>query len=247
MSNIIKAYAIRYENDGIKTIDANNRKDVIELRNNLKVVENSKPSPEKANGEEEFKKLSEIKIAQAKQEAQRIIDEALRQAETIRMETIEEAKKIGYQEGLNQGKAELSNKIAQVEAEKKRLHQEYDSMVKNIEPFMVEVITTLIQKVTGIMVENKQDIIFYLVDKAMKRMDLSNEYKIKVSKEDFEYLESRKADLIKDLKKDVSIEIEEDSKLVKNQCLIETENQMIDCSLDTQLNNLITDIKLLSR
>lgn len=246
LSNIIKAYSIRYENDGIHTIDANSRYEVIKLRNNLKVIENSKTSPEKTDGEGEFKKIAEMKIAQAKQEAQVIIDEAKKEAERLKIETIEEAKKLGYEEGLEQGKIELSNQIAQYEEEKKKLHQEYESMVKNLEPFMVEVITTLIQKITGIMIENKKDIIFYLVDKAMKRMDLSTEYKIKVSKEDFEYMESRKDDLIRDLKKDVNLEIEEDSKLTKNQCLIETENQVIDCSLDTQLNNLITDIKLLS-
>ena len=33
--------------------------------------------------------------------------------------------------------------------------------------------------------------------------------------------------------------------LEKNQCIIDTENQIVDCSVDVQLDNLINDLKLL--
>ena len=46
--------------------------------------------------------------------------------------------------------------------------------------------------------------------------------------------------------KDTQIEITEDSALKRNECLIETDAGVFDCSLDVQLDNLIKDIRLLS-
>jgi flagellar assembly protein FliH len=60
-----------------------------------------------------------------------------------------------------------------------------------------------------------------------------------------EYLISRKNDLLNVLPTDATLRIVEEINLTKNQCLIETDQRVIDCSLDVQLNNLITDLKLL--
>ena len=43
-----------------------------------------------------------------------------------------------------------------------------------------------------------------------------------------------------------SLEIVKDATLERNQCLIETDGGIFDCSLDVQLENLIMDVKALS-
>ena len=45
----------------------------------------------------------------------------------------------------------------------------------------------------------------------------------------------------------VSLEIVETDTLSRNKCLIETDNSVIDCSIDTQIKNLITDLRMLSK
>ena len=45
---------------------------------------------------------------------------------------------------------------------------------------------------------------------------------------------------------DGSINVSIDPQLIKNQCIIETEGKLFDCSLDVQMDNLIKDLKMLS-
>jgi flagellar assembly protein FliH len=84
-----------------------------------------------------------------------------------------------------------------------------------------------------------------MVNRALNNLDKSNEYTIRVSKEDYDYLTERKGVLLNAIGREVNLVINEDPELTKNQCLIETDTRVIDCSLDVQLNNLITDLKLL--
>ena len=48
------------------------------------------------------------------------------------------------------------------------------------------------------------------------------------------------------MKENAVVEIVIDSKLEKSQCFIETDTSVIECSLDVQLENLITDLRFLA-
>ena len=48
------------------------------------------------------------------------------------------------------------------------------------------------------------------------------------------------------MSREVNIDIVEDATLERNQCMIETNTGIFNCSLDIELNNLIKNIKLLS-
>lgn len=48
------------------------------------------------------------------------------------------------------------------------------------------------------------------------------------------------------MSREVNIDIVEDTGLERNQCMIETNTGIFNCSLDIELNNLIKNIKLLS-
>jgi len=105
-------------------------------------------------------------------------------------------------------------------------------------------IISLITKLTGIFIEDKSDIILYLVEKALEDNNTVEDYTIRVSKEDIDVLSSKKETIEGIVGREIQILVE--PQLGKNGCLIETESKVIDCSLDVQLTNLITDLKLLS-
>jgi flagellar assembly protein FliH len=69
---------------------------------------------------------------------------------------------------------------------------------------------------------------------------------VKVSKADYPYVLKYKEVLEKTVTKATNIEIIEDVTLSKNQCLIETDGGVFDCSLDVQLDNLTKTLKILS-
>jgi flagellar assembly protein FliH len=64
--------------------------------------------------------------------------------------------------------------------------------------------------------------------------------------EDYKFLINNQGKIFVDMSKEIQINIIEDASLQQNQCIIETDTGVFNCSLDIELNNLISDLKLLS-
>lgn len=196
-------------------------------------------------------------LENANAEAERIIEEARLQAEQIIADAnknadaaFEEAKQNGYYEGNEKAQEEMNIKQAQLEAEfdnkRKELEQEYNNLKESIEPELVEVITDVFRKVTGVVAEDNQEIILHLINDVMHNADGSRDYVIKVSPDDYKFLVNNQGKIYCTMSREVNIDIVEDATLERNQCMIETNTGIFNCSLDIELNNLIKNIKLLS-
>lgn len=196
-------------------------------------------------------------LENANAEAERIIEEARLQAEQIIADAnknadaaFEEAKQNGYYEGNEKAQEEMNIKQAQLEAEfdnkRKELEQEYNNLKESIEPELVEVITDVFRKVTGVVAEDNQEIILHLINDVMHNDDGSRDYVIKVSPDDYKFLVNNQGKIYCAMSREVNIDIVEDATLERNQCMIETNTGIFNCSLDIELNNLIKNIKLLS-
>jgi flagellar assembly protein FliH len=256
---VIKSYTIRYEEASKMTIDTHLRidKELEERRNKAQITALPPINGDFVEGlravvidqaptvEENLVKASAI-LEDAKKDAGQILDSARKEAEAIKNEAYSEGSKKGYSDGLLQSQKELNKLKTEYDEKARHLKNEYDKMAASLEPQMVDVIATLLEKLTGIVIEDKDEVILYLVDKTLKNMDKCNEYTLKVSKEDFEYISMRKNLLLGAIGREVPLYIVEDINLKKNQCLIETELKVINCSLDVQLNNLIMDLKLIA-
>ena len=196
-------------------------------------------------------------LENANAEAERIIEEARLQAEQIIADAnknadaaFEEAKQNGYYEGNEKAQEEMNIKQAQLEAEfdnkRKELEQEYNNLKESIEPELVEVITDVFRKVTGVVAEDNQEIILHLINDVMHNADGSRDYVIKVSPDDYKFLVNNQGKIYCAMSREVNIDIVEDATLERNKCMIETNTGIFNCSLDIELNNLIKNIKLLS-
>ena len=257
MSNVIKAFSVRCDDEVKMTIDTHLRidKQIEKNRGIAKISTEAEPDGfveglqalvvETLPNDEETQETAFKIIEDAKEEAKRILEQAKQEAEQLRSDALTTAQKKGYDEGMLQVRKEAQKLKAELEEKSVALQNEYDTIAESLEPQMVRIIAALVEKITGIVVQDKEEVILYLVNKALKNMDKSDEYTIRVSKEDYEYISMRKNLLLGALGRDVSLYITEDINLNKNQCLIETELKVINCSLDVQLNNLITDLKLI--
>ena len=190
-------------------------------------------------------------LENANAEAERIIEEARLQAEQIIADAnknadaaFEEAKQNGYYEGNEKAQEEMNIKQAQLEAEfdnkRKELEQEYNNLKESIEPELVEVITDVFRKVTGVVAEDNQEIILHLINDVMHNADGSRDYVIKVSPDDYKFLVNNQGKIYCAMSREVNIDIVEDATLERNQCMIETNTGIFNCSLDIELNNLIS-------
>lgn len=196
----------------------------------------------KNNAEESARMI----IDNAKGDANAIIESARKQAEQI----MEDARKEGYESGFNDGikdaQQNIVTRLSEIDEEKKKLEEEYELRKKEMEPQLVDAILQVFSKVTHVLSEDKKDLILSLVDGVINDNKLSNNFLIRTSKEDGEFLKNNKDKIVMESGKELNIEIVEDNSMKRNECIIETDMGIFDCSLDIQLQGLIKDIKLLA-
>lgn len=185
-------------------------------------------------------------VADARKEAQRILDEAGRQAEIMKQEAIEsgmEQAKTAAQAEIDELQESLNNQFLM---KSNQLENEYQEKMSRMEPELVETITTLFEKVVHVISEDNAQIIIDLINNAMHNMDMGSSFLIRVSPEDYPFVVNHQGKIYCAMSKDIQIDIFEDASLAKNQCKVESEFGVYDCSLDIQMSNLIKDIKLMS-
>lgn len=184
-------------------------------------------------------------LAMARQEAEEIVEQARAQAGVIQEQARAEGEKLGREDGKIQAALELEQKRQELEEEYQGLCQELEKQREELEPVFANLVASLVKKITGVVCENKKDVILYLIGNAVRNLEKTKQIIIRVSKRDMGRVSSRKA-TFKSLAKDVQeLDIVEDASLEENQCIIETDYKVIDCSLDAQLENLEEHIKML--
>ena len=208
---------------------------------------------ETAQSQEDVNNQIAAALEEANEQAQTIRDEAnevLAQAHMEARKIIEDAKRTGYEQGAQNAREEYNAKADELardyEAKKAQLEKEYNDMKASMEPELVETITEVFKKITYTVAEDNKDIIIGLINGVMKNTDISNEFIIKVSPEDYKFLVNNQGKIYCSVSKEVTMDIVEDATMKKNQCIIESDTGVYHCSLDIELNNLIEDIKLLS-
>lgn len=268
MSNVIKAAAITYTKE-IRTIDSNLREGgftrlSVEKRAQVKEEEGEKPADFEpgirglfvnqdenadAAGQEEAPTNEEI-ARQIEEERQRMLAEAREEVSRMLTEAegqAEELRRNAYEDGKRQGERAEKEKY---DALKKKLEGEvkaaYEKQEKELEPLFAGILIRLLQKLTGVLLEDKQGIVVYLLEQALSDIEPGMNYLIHVAAEDFEAVNSKKSELTWKLKEGAALEIVEDRAMKKGQCIIETDSRIFDCGIDTQLKNLVGDLKLLA-
>ncbi len=201
--------------------------------------------------EEIIQQSPEEIVTEAIDEAAKILNDAREQAIVMS----QEAKEDGYNQGYNDG-IEAANEEAtlikqqandEYEAAMNAITVERESMIKAVEEGIVEIACGLIEKLTGIVVEDNSEVMLYIINNAVKNVENSRNFIIRVNDDDYVELSESKDKIYGALNPSVTIELFADSKLQEGQCIIETDNGLIDCSIDVQIANITTALKLLSR
>lgn len=216
--------------------------------------------PNLSGSAQELSKVAEKVIHSAKSEAESIVNQAHDEVEQMRATAYDEAERIkqqahdegyhaGFDEGMQDAKKEIQEKSDALERHLQEMEFQFQeketAFVKDIEHKMVDLLCRFIPSITGVVIENQRDVLLYMINTAMQDLDNSKHFVIKAAIEDYEDVAARKDDIYGALNPNVELEIFEDAKLAPMQCLIETDNGIVDISLDVQLENLITALKLM--
>ena len=198
--------------------------------------------------EEEFQKSKEeadVLICEAQKEAEQILMDAQSQIQLQLQQAMEDGRNQGYQDGLQQAEQEILRKEKEIDEAARNQQRQLEEYIDGIEKKYVDVLIALLQKLTGVLIENRDDLMLYLIQTTVRDLKPSNKYCIRVSEEDIYQLESQKEQILQEIGEDATLEWIEEKGLEKGQCVIETENQMVDCGFQTQLETLIRDLKML--
>lgn len=195
--------------------------------------------------EENRQKAAEI-LEEANEKASKIINEANENSDRIKKEAYEEGMNQGLSDGRQQAQEEADMHRKEFESECDKRMDQITQYENSLESKFADILIGLVTKITGIVCEDKKDVIIYLIDNALHNVSKSKDITIRVSKNDIMTVESEKDKFIDGLSDDVSLDIVEDDSLSDNQCIIETESGVIDCSLDAQLDNLKEQLRLIA-
>ncbi|MBR5635984.1 MAG: hypothetical protein IKW81_03525 [Pseudobutyrivibrio sp.] len=196
-------------------------------------------------------------LAEAHEEAQRIIDDANAQAEEIinaaqlnadamRNLARQDGEKEGYNEGTQRAARELQDAQNDMQAELERIRNEYMEMQMGMEREIVEMCIPVFEHVFAAELSGKKDVIYHLLDHCIMKIERTGQMQIKVSDANAEFIKSKKDEIQGKVGAEVGLDIIADPLLNDSQCIIETDGGVFDCSIDTELDNLIREIRALS-
>lgn len=208
------------------------------------------PEPEPSISEEEI-------LMNANQEAEEILLNARREAEAIRVQANEEAeiikqnaKKAGYEEGSVEKEQYLAEREQQIEAiiqeQLEELENDYSKKYSVMERDIVTAITAVIENVFHVQFHEKKEILLQLIQKTIMNVEVGKSFRIRVSENNRQFVEERVEVLRSQVGSDVQIEVSLDASLDDSSCLVDTDFGVFDCGIDTQMKNLLNEIKRLS-
>ena len=190
-------------------------------------------------------------LRQAQAEAEEILQQARAMAEQEARQIRDNAHRQGMQDGYAEGtrKAEmqaeaLRSEYAQKEQELQRL---YTEKMTEMEPCLIKELTGVYEHVFQVELSQYRNVLKHLIANTLRRVEMCDHYLIHVSEADYSYVSMQKTSIMEEgCVKNAQLEIVEDRTLSKNECLVETEDGIFDCSLSVQLTELKRKLQLLS-
>lgn len=195
---------------------------------------------------EEISAMAQQMIDDANMEAERIIADANEQAAAIFDQAKEDGKAEGYNQGLTQADEVFHQKEIELENRRQEMEQEYQQRISEMESDLVEMIADIVGKAFLVEYKDNIDILTHLVDNALLNIENSRIFIIKVNEEGFGALALKKDELQARVGSGVQLDVIMDPLLDDGACIIETDGGVFDCSIDTQMNNLVKKLRVLS-
>ncbi len=191
---------------------------------------------------DEVRAECEEMLKKANAEAENIRSLARDEAENIK----NSAKNEGYNAGYAEAMAELENEKFNLEQYKIQLNDEYEALLANAEPKMVETITEVYEHVFGENFYSRRDVMVCLINRALMHVETSDSIIIHISPADYDMLIGMKNSLFEKVPLKAEPEINQREDFEKGMAKIETPFGIVDCSIDTELKELRRALTVLS-
>ena len=212
--------------------------DIEEMKNSLREEIMSEMTPILDRKGEEI-------VANAKVQADALIEAAKRDAEVAKESILKMASAQGYEEGLKHAKAEEERTLADLETRRLELEREYEAKIAELEPAFADILVELVKKVTNVAYDNHKEILVYLLETGLGFTQKDTYFDVILSEADYTKYASLFPKIKEHYKEKYTLEFKKSADLPDGSCKLENENRVIDCGLGVRLNGLLEELSLL--
>lgn len=196
---------------------------------------------------EDAKELYLKIIEEANFEAKRIIDNAQEEKEMLQATAGDN----GYKDGFNTGYTEGVNQGQEIIMKAEELKQQLDdrnlSIYKEAENEIMELVIDISKKVIMQELTQNKEVMMSLIKQSINKCTFKDKLTIRVSEDDFNYVNSNKERIIMLTEGINDLEIYCDKALTKGSCMVETPSGEINAGIDVQMKEIIKAFEYLIR
>lgn len=211
------------------------------------------PAELQDTGKVDYRAQGEEILIKARTEADYIIKEALLEAKEIMTKASEEILELrdktqqaagteGYEAGVAKAELEYEGLLREAREIKEQAGLEYKQVLDSLEADAVNTILDIARKVISRELQCKENILL-LVREAFEKCSKDHKAVLKLSEQDFDYVNENKEELISLLQRSEEVELKKDLSLKEGGCIIETPFGGIDASAQTRLNKIEDDFR----
>lgn len=206
---------------------------------------------------EEYTQTAEEIIASANEEAEAILNNARLEADSIlnkaeldadTMKTLarQDGEKEGYNDGLQQAASEMAAKQAELDDYVQNMQEMFSQKEMTLSRDVVNLCCDVFERVFSAELSGRKDVLFHLIDNCLMNIEPSHQMQIKVNDDNVAFLREKKPEILERVGSEVTLDIIADPLLSESGCIIETDGGLFDCGIDTELSELIRNIKALA-
>lgn len=184
-------------------------------------------------------------VNKARAQADALLDVAKKDAEIAKEGIFKMASAQGYEEGSKRAKIEEERALADLEARRKQLEQEYEAKIAELEPAFANILVELVKKVTNVAYDNHKEILMYLMETGLGFAQKDAYFDVLLSEEDYKKYESLFPKIKELYQEKYALEFKKDAALPAGSCKLENEHRVIDCGLGIRLNGLLEGLSML--
>jgi len=196
---------------------------------------------------------AEALLAQAREDAKKIVGDATQLAEKIETETratldeektaaLNQAREDGRIEGYAEGKTEVDRLIERTHTVLERAQDKRGEILVQTEEEIIRLVLLMVRKVVKVISETQREVVVSNVIEALKKVKDRGNIIIRVNIEDVKLTTEHTKEFIKALEGVKSIQVAEDSSVDMGGCVIETDFGEIDARISSQLAELESKI-----
>ena len=185
-------------------------------------------------------------IAEAQTEIEEMRMEAEKNISFLKKRSIEEGKQQGYEEGKRVAMQELDAAKKELDAKAAAMEREYQKLIDELEPQFIKTITGIYEEIFRVELAGYKDVLRHAIVNTIRKVEGSKDFLVHISRADYEKIVEQKELILNQISKQVTVELVEDATLKENECMIETNSGIFDCSIGVQLEELTRKLRLLS-